>query len=87
MLFKVTPLQRLFFFSKVVSLNVIHISMFLIVMLSSVVIKMLFILYRQNVLGPFFIFMAERALKVSFCFELKPWGCGLHLNVGGGGFC
>lgn len=70
-----------------VSLNVINISMFLTVMLSSVVIKMLFILYRQNVLVPFFIFMAERALKVSFRFELKPWGCGVHLNVGGGGFC
>lgn len=68
-----------------VSLNVINISMFLIVMLSSLVIKMLFILHRQDVLGPFFIFMAERTFKVSF--ELKPGGCGLHLTVGGEGFC
>ena len=61
--------------------------MFLIVMLSSLNIKMLFILHRQDVLGSFFIFMTERELKVSFQFELKPWGWGLYSNAGGEGFC
>lgn len=63
--------------------------MFLIVMLSFffLVIKMLFILHRQGVLGSFFIFMTERELKVSFQVELKPWEWGLYLNVGGEGFC
>lgn len=61
--------------------------MFLIVMLSSLVIKMLLILHRQDVLGSFFIFMTERELKVSFQCELKPWEWSLYLNAGGEGFC
>lgn len=71
-----------------VSLNVINISMFLIVMFRGffLVIKMLFILHRQGVLGSFFVLMTERELKGSSQVELKPWGWGLYLNVGGEGF-
>lgn len=84
MLFKVTPLKTFF---KVVSLNVIHISMlFYIVMIRTMVIKTIIILHRLNVLVFFLPCYDRKMLKVSFHFKLlTQLGWGLHLTVGGKG--
>lgn len=61
-------------------------SMLLIVMFSTLVIKILFILHRQKC-SCSFLLMTEKEFKVSFLLKLMTQlGRDLHLIVGGQGF-